>query len=174
MPSNKEHHRQSESSYYEKIQVDLASRDQVVVIKEDYEKTQSRKSSSVESEQVVSNQNQEVRVGQPNTELKTNKLKRHKQKRRRSKSTGVVSDFVHLSCNHFEDDPEFNEKIKQVEFAIDHNILPQRIYEGSSGSYFAKNTNMVINLHMHLYYSYNYLFNLPSSHLISSHLMHVC
>lgn len=55
----------------------------------------------------------------------------------------AVSDFVHLSCNHFEDDPEFNEKIKQVEFAIDHNVLPQRIYEGSSGSYFAKNVTMV-------------------------------
>ena len=58
----------------------------------------------------------------------------------------AVSDFVHLSCNHFEDDPEFNEKIKQVEFAIDHNVLPQRIYEGSSGSYFAKNVTMVSGL----------------------------
>lgn len=50
------------------------------------------------------------------------------------------SDFVHLSCNHFDSDPEFNEIVKMVEFAIDHNILPQRIYEGSSGSYFCKNS----------------------------------
>ena len=56
----------------------------------------------------------------------------------------ALSDYVHLSCNHFEDDPEFNEVIKQVEFAIDHNMLPQRIYEGSSGSYFVKNSNSVI------------------------------
>lgn len=51
------------------------------------------------------------------------------------------SDFVQLSCNNnFENDPEFNEKIKQVEFSIDNCILPQRIYEGSSGSYFCKST----------------------------------
>ncbi|RNA41501.1 Phosphatidylinositol 4-kinase type 2-beta [Brachionus plicatilis] len=49
------------------------------------------------------------------------------------------TDFVHFSCNHFESDPEFNEKVKNVEYAIDHNVLPQRIYEGSSGSYFCKN-----------------------------------
>jgi hypothetical protein len=61
-----------------------------------------------------------------------------------SDDQAALSDFVHLSCNHFDDDPEFNEKIKQVEFAIDHNILPQRIYEGSSGSYFAKNSEYVV------------------------------
>ncbi len=54
------------------------------------------------------------------------------------------SDFVQLSINNFDDDPEFNEYIRQVEFAIDHNIMPQRIYEGSSGSYFAKNSEFVI------------------------------
>lgn len=53
------------------------------------------------------------------------------------------SDFVHLSCNHFDSDPEFNDFVKKVEFAIDHNILPQRIYEGSSGSYFCKNSDNV-------------------------------
>ncbi len=53
------------------------------------------------------------------------------------------SDFVQLSINNFEDDPEFNDIVKQVEFAIDHNIMPQRIYEGSSGSYFAKNSDFV-------------------------------
>ena len=53
------------------------------------------------------------------------------------------SDFVHLSCNHFDSDPEFSEMVKMVEFAIDHSILPQRIYEGSSGSYFCKNSDNV-------------------------------
>lgn len=53
------------------------------------------------------------------------------------------ADFVHLSCNHFENDPEFNEIVRQVESAIDHDILPQRIYEGSSGSYFCKNMDQV-------------------------------
>jgi hypothetical protein len=55
----------------------------------------------------------------------------------------IQEDFVHLSCNFFEDDPEFTDKIKQVETAIDKNIFPQRIYEGSSGSYFAKNIDFV-------------------------------
>ncbi len=50
------------------------------------------------------------------------------------------SDFVQLSINNFDDDPEFNDYLKQVEFAIDKGIMPQRIYEGSSGSYFAKNS----------------------------------
>ncbi len=53
------------------------------------------------------------------------------------------SDFVHLSCNNFDNDPEFSDIVKKVEFAIDHDILPQRIYEGSSGSYFAKNSDYV-------------------------------
>lgn len=51
------------------------------------------------------------------------------------------SDYVQLTINNFEEDPEFNDYLKQVEFAIDHSIVPQRIYEGSSGSYFAKNSD---------------------------------
>ena len=34
-------------------------------------------------------------------------------------------------------------KLKQVEYAIYNKILPVRIYEGSSGSYFAKNADFV-------------------------------
>ncbi|XP_031559518.1 phosphatidylinositol 4-kinase type 2-beta-like isoform X2 [Actinia tenebrosa] len=37
------------------------------------------------------------------------------------------------------DDPEFASIIRSVEQAIDAGILPQRIYQGSSGSYFVKN-----------------------------------
>lgn len=61
-------------------------------------------------------------------------------------SDNESTEFAHFSCNHFESDPEFNEKVKNVEYAIDHNVLPQRIYEGSSGSYFCKNANSV-NFH---------------------------
>jgi hypothetical protein len=56
----------------------------------------------------------------------------------------IDAEFVHLSCNNFESDPEFNDFVKQVEQAIDAGVLPQRIYEGSSGSYFAKNPQNVI------------------------------
>lgn len=37
------------------------------------------------------------------------------------------------------DDPEFTEIIRLAEVAIDNGILPERIYQGSSGSYFVKN-----------------------------------
>nr|CAD7447244.1 unnamed protein product [Timema bartmani] len=37
------------------------------------------------------------------------------------------------------DDPQFSELIRQAEVAIDNGIYPERIYQGSSGSYFVKN-----------------------------------
>ena len=44
----------------------------------------------------------------------------------------------HLFC--FSDDPNFTEVIRTAEQAIDNGIYPQRIYQGSSGSYFVKNS----------------------------------
>ena len=41
--------------------------------------------------------------------------------------------------NSFPDDPAYSEIIRAVENAIECGIFPQRIYQGSSGSYFAKN-----------------------------------
>ena len=40
----------------------------------------------------------------------------------------------------FSDDPNFTEVIRTAETAIDNGIYPQRIYQGSSGSYFVKNS----------------------------------
>lgn len=37
------------------------------------------------------------------------------------------------------DDPQFSELVLQAETAIDNGIFPERIYQGSSGSYFVKN-----------------------------------
>lgn len=39
----------------------------------------------------------------------------------------------------FADDPQFTDLMAQAECAIDNGIFPQRIYQGSSGSYFVKN-----------------------------------
>ena len=55
------------------------------------------------------------------------------------------------SCNnlflfkfiHFSDDPSFTDIVAQVEFAIEHGVMPERIYQGSSGSYFVKNSSGV-------------------------------
>lgn len=38
------------------------------------------------------------------------------------------------------DDPQFSDLVSQAEIAIEHGIYPERIYQGSSGSYFVKNT----------------------------------
>jgi len=36
------------------------------------------------------------------------------------------------------EDPHFSELLKNAEAAIERGNLPERIYQGSSGSYFAK------------------------------------
>lgn len=41
------------------------------------------------------------------------------------------------------DDPNFSDLVYQAEIAIDAGILPERIYQGSSGSYFVKNPSNV-------------------------------
>ncbi|KAJ7325101.1 hypothetical protein JRQ81_018121 [Phrynocephalus forsythii] len=40
--------------------------------------------------------------------------------------------------NEFPDDPEFAEVVRQAELASERGIYPERIYQGSSGSYFVK------------------------------------
>uniref|UniRef100_A0A3Q3J937 Phosphatidylinositol 4-kinase type 2 n=1 Tax=Monopterus albus TaxID=43700 RepID=A0A3Q3J937_MONAL len=42
--------------------------------------------------------------------------------------------------NEFPEDPEFREIIRKVERAIEEGIYPERIYQGSSGSYFVKDS----------------------------------
>lgn len=61
------------------------------------------------------------------------------------------------------DDPQFSELVWQAECAIDNGIYPERIYQGSSGSYFVKNSagvrynfknfcNILNNIKMSQYY----------------------
>ncbi|MCJ8748183.1 hypothetical protein PDJAM_G00161890 [Pangasius djambal] len=42
--------------------------------------------------------------------------------------------------NEFPEDPEFREIIRKAERAIEEGIYPERIYQGSSGSYFVKDS----------------------------------
>ena len=49
------------------------------------------------------------------------------------------SDYI----NHFPDDREFQEVVRQAERAIDQGVYPSRIAQGSSGSYFVKDENRV-------------------------------
>uniref|UniRef100_W8B5C4 Phosphatidylinositol 4-kinase type 2 n=1 Tax=Ceratitis capitata TaxID=7213 RepID=W8B5C4_CERCA len=48
-------------------------------------------------------------------------------------------DHNELTVNTFMDDPAFNEVVLQAENAITAGVMPERIYQGSSGSYFVKN-----------------------------------
>ncbi|KAH8359917.1 hypothetical protein KR093_009510 [Drosophila rubida] len=51
---------------------------------------------------------------------------------------GRGHDHLDLVSNTFGDDPHFSEIVAQAEYAIDQGVLPERIYQGSSGSYFVK------------------------------------
>lgn len=44
-----------------------------------------------------------------------------------------------ITYNQFPDDPHFSDLVYSAEIAIDGGIYPERIYQGSSGSYFVKN-----------------------------------
>ncbi|KAF5277817.1 hypothetical protein FQR65_LT03798 [Abscondita terminalis] len=46
---------------------------------------------------------------------------------------------IEVSYNQFPDDPGFSDLVWQAEVAIDNGIFPERISQGSSGSYFVKN-----------------------------------
>lgn len=46
--------------------------------------------------------------------------------------------------NEFPEDPEFREIIRKAERAIEEGIYPERIYQGSSGSYFVKDSQAKI------------------------------
>jgi len=50
---------------------------------------------------------------------------------------------LYINLIFFSDDPSFSYVIKQAEIAIDNSVFPERIYQGSSGSYFVKDTNGV-------------------------------
>jgi len=42
------------------------------------------------------------------------------------------------SGNHWPEDAEFTDLVRQAEMAVENGIYPERIYQGSSGSYFVK------------------------------------
>jgi len=54
-----------------------------------------------------------------------------------------LSPFTIFNPNVITDDPVFAELVRQAELAIDCSVLPERIYQGSSGSYFVKNPSVV-------------------------------
>ncbi|XP_040129345.2 phosphatidylinositol 4-kinase type 2-alpha isoform X2 [Ictidomys tridecemlineatus] len=53
---------------------------------------------------------------------------------------------AHRERNEFPEDPEFEAVVRQAEVAIERGICPERIYQGSSGSYFVKDPQGVVYL----------------------------
>ncbi|KAG1673933.1 Phosphatidylinositol 4-kinase type 2-alpha [Nymphon striatum] len=54
------------------------------------------------------------------------------------------SDFG-CNFNYFPDDPSFMQVVRDAELSIENFIYPERIYQGSSGSYFVKDPDGVKN-----------------------------
>jgi len=59
--------------------------------------------------------------------------------------------------NEFPEDPEFREIIRKAERAIEEGIYPERIYQGSSGSYFVKDSTGVRVHHISVTLIVNYI-----------------
>ncbi|KPM03333.1 phosphatidylinositol 4-kinase type 2-beta-like protein, partial [Sarcoptes scabiei] len=51
------------------------------------------------------------------------------------------NETIQIINNFFPDDQEYNSLVREVELAIENGYLPKRIYQGSSGSYFVKNSD---------------------------------
>lgn len=65
-----------------------------------------------------------------------------------------------MSPLHFSDDPYFSDLVYSAEIAIDAGIYPERIYQGSSGSYFVKNPANV-SFHQQITLLLNHLTSAP-------------
>jgi len=60
--------------------------------------------------------------------------------RSRMRSRSDYEDLDDDNYNNWADDPGFTDLVRTAESAIDQGVYPQRIYQGSSGSYFVKNS----------------------------------
>ena len=67
--------------------------------------------------------------------------------------------------NDFPDDPVYSAAVHAVETAIDNDVMPTRIVQGSSGSYFAKDQHQVVN-NCNIYTMFLILFRFPIYNII--------
>lgn len=51
----------------------------------------------------------------------------------------INQNHCHFAQSVISDDPQFAKLIQDTETAIENGIFPERISQGSSGSYFCKN-----------------------------------
>lgn len=50
-----------------------------------------------------------------------------------------MDTYTECCINQFPDDPQFSSIIREAEISIENAVYPERIYQGSSGSYFVRN-----------------------------------
>jgi len=67
---------------------------------------------------------------------------------RKETSRLVSKDSANMYLNEFRDDPAYSEVIRDAENAIEQGIYPERIYQGSSGSYFVRNIQGVCKVRL--------------------------
>ncbi len=82
--------------------------------------------------------------------LKKQKKQENKEMLRERQAT-IKRGFEERGVNVFSDDPEFEAIIREAEKAIDQGILPERIPQGSSGSYFVLDRNKACYLSIYLF-----------------------
>lgn len=73
-------------------------------------------------------------------------LNHGKGRRETSRLVSKDRDSMNEYMNEFKDEPEYSQLVRDAENAIDNGIYPERIYQGSSGSYFVKNLDGVSSL----------------------------
>lgn len=56
----------------------------------------------------------------------------------------MESDGANVINNTFPDDPEYTAVIREAENAIDNDVEPERIAQGSSGSYFVRDSEGLV------------------------------
>lgn len=72
------------------------------------------------------------------------------------------------------DDPTFSDLVWQAEVAIDNGIFPERISQGSSGSYFVKNPTGVSNNVNLMLLSLSLLLNILIVNVTLAELVETC
>ena len=55
---------------------------------------------------------------------------------------GIEAEYGPIE-NVFPEDPQFTQVVRDAEVAIENSVFPERIYQGSSGSYFVKDSEGV-------------------------------
>ena len=69
---------------------------------------------------------------------------------KRVRSPDSICSFTSIPENDFPDDQNFSQLVHSAELAIDYGVYPERIAQGSSGSYFVRECHAVCCFFLYL------------------------